>query len=152
MLAAVDGKLAALIAVADPERSGAGETIAALRAQGLRVIMVTGDNVTTADAVATVVGGLDEVCAGLLPEDKARIIGELKASGAKVAMAGDGINDAPALAAADVCGSRDGTVFADSGAQRAAAQSRHSIALGRNKSPVCLFSLRRNLLKNPQRN
>jgi P-type Cu+ transporter len=102
MLVAVDGKLAGLIAVADPVRSGAGEAIGALRAQGLRVIMLTGDNVTTANAVATAVGGLDEVRAGLLPEDKARIIGELKAGGAKVAMAGDGINDAPALAAADV--------------------------------------------------
>jgi P-type Cu+ transporter len=99
---AVDGKLAGLIAVADPVRSGAGDAIAALRAQGLRVIMLTGDTVMTANAVASAVGGLDEVRAGLLPEDKARIIGELKASGAKVAMAGDGINDAPALAAADV--------------------------------------------------
>jgi P-type Cu+ transporter len=102
MLVAVDGKLAGLIAVADPVRTGAAEAIADLRAQGLRVIMLTGDNVTTANAVATAVGGLDEVRAGLLPEDKARIIGELKANGAKVAMAGDGINDAPALAAADV--------------------------------------------------
>jgi P-type Cu+ transporter len=102
MLIAVDGALAGLIAVADPVRDGAGAAIAALREQGLRVIMLTGDNVTTANAVARAVGGLDEVRAGLLPEDKARIIGELKASGAKVAMAGDGINDAPALAAADV--------------------------------------------------
>jgi P-type Cu+ transporter len=102
MLVALDGKLAGLIAVADPVRSGAGTALVALRGQGLRVIMLTGDNVTTANAVATAVGGLDDVRAGLLPEDKARIIGELKAGGAKVAMAGDGINDAPALAAADV--------------------------------------------------
>jgi P-type Cu+ transporter len=102
MLVAINGKLAGLIAVADPVRSGASEAIAALRAQGLRVVMLTGDNETTANAVATAVGGLNAVRAGLLPEDKARIIGELKASGAKVAMAGDGINDAPALAAADV--------------------------------------------------
>ena len=102
MLVAIDGKLAGLSAVAAPVRGGAGDASAALRQQGLRVIMLTGDNVTTANAVATAVGGLDEVRAGLLPEDKARIIGELKASGAKVAMAGDGINDAPALAAADV--------------------------------------------------
>jgi P-type Cu+ transporter len=102
MLVAIDGKLAGLVAVADPVRGGASDAIAALRQQGLRVIMLTGDNVTTANAVATAVGGLDEVRAGLRPEDKARIIGELKASGAKVAMAGDGINDAPALAAADV--------------------------------------------------
>ena len=102
ILVAIDGALAGLLAVADPVRANAGEAIAALRQQGLRVIMLTGDNQTTADAVARAVGGLDDVRAGLLPEDKARIIGELKASGAKVAMAGDGINDAPALAAADV--------------------------------------------------
>jgi Cu+-exporting ATPase len=64
--------------------------------------MLTGDNPTTAQFVADAVGGLDGVHAELRPEDKARIVGELKASGAKVAMAGDGINDAPALAAADV--------------------------------------------------
>ncbi|WP_206365699.1 heavy metal translocating P-type ATPase [Sphingomonas sp. AAP5] len=102
ILVAIDGALAGLLAVADPVRANAGEAIAALRQQGLRVIMLTGDNQTTANAVARAVGGLDDVRAGLRPEDKARIIGELKASGAKVAMAGDGINDAPALAAADV--------------------------------------------------
>ena len=102
ILVAIDGTLAGLLAVADPVRANAGEAIAALRRQGLRVIMLTGDNQTTADAVGRAVGGLDDVRAGLHPEDKARIIGELKASGAKVAMAGDGINDAPALAAADV--------------------------------------------------
>jgi len=102
ILVALDGVLAGLLAVADPVRANAGEAIAALRQQGLRVIMLTGDNQTTADAVGRAVGGLDDVRAGLRPEDKARIISELKASGAKVAMAGDGINDAPALAAADV--------------------------------------------------
>jgi Cu+-exporting ATPase len=102
ILVAIDGALTGLLAVADPVRANAGEAIAALRQQGLRVIMLTGDNQTTAAAVARAVGGLDDVRASLLPEDKARIIGELKASGANVAMAGDGINDAPALAAADV--------------------------------------------------
>jgi Cu+-exporting ATPase len=102
ILIAIDGILAGLLAVADPVRESAHDAIAALRAEGLRVIMLTGDNRATADAVARAVGGLDEVRAGLRPEDKARIIGELKAGGAKVAMAGDGINDAPALAAADV--------------------------------------------------
>jgi P-type Cu+ transporter len=102
MLVAVDGKLAGLVAVADPIRANARESIETLRKQGLRVIMLTGDNPTTAHVVADAVGGLDAVHAELKPEDKARIIGELKASGAKVAMAGDGINDAPALAAADV--------------------------------------------------
>jgi Cu+-exporting ATPase len=102
MLAAVDGKLAGLVAVADPIRVNARTSIEALRKQGLRVIMLTGDNPTTAQVVADAVGGLDGVHAELKPDDKARIVGELKASGAKVAMAGDGINDAPALAAADV--------------------------------------------------
>jgi Cu+-exporting ATPase len=102
MLVAIDGVLAGLLAVADPVRASARGAIEALRGEGLRVIMLTGDNRNTADAVAAAVGGLDEVRADLRPEDKARIIGELKASGAKVAMAGDGINDAPALAAADV--------------------------------------------------
>ena len=102
ILIAIDGALAGLLAVADPVRASARDAIAALRKEGLRVIMLTGDNRGTADAVARAVGGLDDVRADLRPEDKARIIGELKAGGATVAMAGDGINDAPALAAADV--------------------------------------------------
>lgn len=102
MFVAIDGSLAGLLAVADPVRENARDAIAALRAEGMRVVMLTGDNQATADAVAHAVGGLDDVRADLRPEDKARIVGELKASGAKVAMAGDGINDAPALAAADV--------------------------------------------------
>jgi Cu+-exporting ATPase len=102
MLIAVDGRLAGLVAVADPVRGNAREAIVALRRQGLRIVMLTGDNQVTADAVAREVGGLDEVRAGLTPEDKARIVAKLKASGHRVAMAGDGINDAPALASADV--------------------------------------------------
>jgi Cu+-exporting ATPase len=102
MFAAVDGTLAGLVAVADPVRADARTSIEALRKSGLKVIMLTGDNPETANAVAAMVGGLDDVHAELKPEDKARIVGELKAAGAKVAMAGDGINDAPALAAADV--------------------------------------------------
>ena len=102
MLVAIEGKLAGLIAVADPLRESARDAIMALKAAGLRIVMLTGDAEGTAQAVAKAIGGIDEVHAGLKPEDKARIIGELKAKGAKVAMAGDGINDAPALAAADV--------------------------------------------------
>lgn len=102
MLIAIDGNLAGLVAVADPIRANARAAIEELRNQGLRVIMLTGDNVTTAQVVADAVGGIDGVHAGLKPEDKARIVRDLKAAGAKVAMAGDGINDAPALAAADV--------------------------------------------------
>jgi len=102
MLVAIDGKLAGLLAVADPIRESAGPAIAALRAEGLRIVMLTGDAEGTARAVAQTIGGIDEVHAGLRPEDKARIVGELRAKGARVAMAGDGVNDAPALAAADV--------------------------------------------------
>ena len=102
MLIAVDGALAGFIAVADPVRSNAKDSITALRNSGLRVVMLTGDNSTTAQIVADAVGGLDGVHAELKPEDKARIVAELRSKGAKVAMAGDGINDAPALAAADV--------------------------------------------------
>ncbi|MDY7524541.1 heavy metal translocating P-type ATPase [Sphingomonas sp. 10B4] len=102
MLVAIDGHLAGLLAVADPIRASARDAIAVLKAEGLRIVMLTGDAEATAQAVAKAIGGIDEVHAGLKPEDKARIIGELKAKGARVAMAGDGINDAPALAAADV--------------------------------------------------
>ncbi|WP_255602421.1 heavy metal translocating P-type ATPase [Glacieibacterium megasporae] len=102
LFVAIGGRLAGFLAVADPVRGNVREAITALRDDGLRIIMLTGDNLTTANAVATAVGGLDEVRAGLAPEDKARIVGELKAQGRRVAMAGDGINDAPALAAADV--------------------------------------------------
>jgi Cu+-exporting ATPase len=102
MLAAVDGRLAGLLAVTDPVREGAREALAALRDEGLRIIMLTGDSRATAEAVAARVGGVAEVRAELRPEDKAAAIAELQRAGAKVAMAGDGINDAPALAAADV--------------------------------------------------
>jgi Cu+-exporting ATPase len=102
MLVAIDGRLAGLIAVADPLKESARDAIAALHRDGLRIVMLTGDSRGTAEAIARQIGGIDEVHADLKPEDKARIVGELKAKGATVAMAGDGINDAPALAAADV--------------------------------------------------
>ena len=102
MLVAVDGRAAGLIAVADPIRASTRNAIATLRGAGLRIVMLTGDGRGTAEAVARTIGGIDEVHADLRPDDKARIVGELKAKGARVAMVGDGINDAPALAAADV--------------------------------------------------
>ncbi len=102
MLVAIDGRLAGLLVVADPVRIEAADAIATLKKEGLRIVMLTGDAQSTADAVARAVGGIDEVRAGLKPEDKATIVSELQATGAKVAMAGDGINDAPALAVADV--------------------------------------------------
>ena len=102
MFVAVDDRLAGLVAVADPIKDGASEAIAALREQGLRVVMLTGDNRRTAEAVARKVGGIDEVLAEVLPDQKLSAIGALRIQGRRVAMAGDGINDAPALAAADV--------------------------------------------------
>ena len=102
MLVAIDGHLAGMLVVADPVKPSAAEAIANLKREGLRIVMLTGDGQGTAEAVARQIGGIDEVRADLKPEDKARIVAELKAKGARVAMAGDGINDAPALAAADV--------------------------------------------------
>jgi Cu+-exporting ATPase len=102
MLVAIEGRCAGLLVVADPIKTSASAAIAALHAGGLRIVMLTGDGKGTAQSVAKAIGGIDEVHADLKPEDKARIIAELKAKGARVAMAGDGINDAPALAAADV--------------------------------------------------
>ncbi|MHA7857998.1 MAG: copper-transporting P-type ATPase [Henriciella sp.] len=101
MFVAVDGRFAGLIGVADPIKDSTPDAIRRLHAQGLKVVMLTGDNETTARAVATKVG-IDEVHADVSPEDKHRIVSELQAKGARVAMAGDGINDAPALAQADV--------------------------------------------------
>jgi Cu+-exporting ATPase len=101
MYLGVDGKLAGLVAVADPIKSTAAEAIATLHRLGLKIVMATGDNETTARAVAVRLG-IDEVGAGLRPEDKLTIIEDLQRKGEVVAMAGDGINDAPALAKADV--------------------------------------------------
>ena len=101
MYVAVDGKLAGLIAVADPIKASTRDAIRALHKAGLKIIMATGDNETTARAVADQLG-IDEVRAGVLPEDKKALVDELHKAGHKVAMAGDGVNDAPALAAAEV--------------------------------------------------
>ncbi len=101
MFLGVDGKLAGLVAVADPVKATAAEAIARLHGLGLKIVMATGDNETTAKAVAQRLG-IDEVRAGLRPEDKLTIIEGLQSKGEVVAMAGDGINDAPALAKADV--------------------------------------------------
>jgi Cu+-exporting ATPase len=101
MFLAVDGRLAGLLTAADPIKPGAAEALAALRAEGLTVVMVTGDARTTALAVAARLG-LTEVEAEVRPADKAAVVARYQARGLAVAMAGDGINDAPALAAADV--------------------------------------------------
>src|SRR6056297_166135 len=101
MFVAVDGELTGIVAVADPVKETAEAAIRELHGLGLTIIMATGDNQRTAEAVASRLG-IDEVRAGVLPEDKQKLVEELRAKGALVAMAGDGVNDAPALAAADV--------------------------------------------------
>ncbi|QJD18309.1 heavy metal translocating P-type ATPase [Paracoccus sanguinis] len=97
----VDGQVAAIFAIADPVKATTPEALAALKAQGIRVVMLTGDNWTTARAVARQLG-IDEVEAEVLPDQKSEVVQRHKAAGEVVAMAGDGVNDAPALAAADV--------------------------------------------------
>jgi Cu+-exporting ATPase len=98
---AVDGRAAGLLVVADAIKATTPEAIAALREAGVRVIMLTGDDARTARAVAQTLG-VDDVVADVLPHDKAAIVKRLQGEGAVVAMAGDGVNDAPALAQADV--------------------------------------------------
>ena len=101
VLAAWDGEVRALLVVADTVKPTSAEAIARLKALGLRPVLLTGDNQATADAVAAAVG-IDDVIAEVLPSDKADVIRRLQAEGRVVAMAGDGVNDAPALAQADL--------------------------------------------------
>jgi Cu+-exporting ATPase len=101
ILVAIDGKPAGVVAVSDPIKPTAAEALRELTRSGMRIVMATGDNKRTAKAIAASLG-IAEVRAGMLPEAKADLVAELKGRGAVVAMAGDGINDAPALAAADV--------------------------------------------------
>ncbi|MCW5631972.1 MAG: copper-translocating P-type ATPase [Rubrivivax sp.] len=101
MFVVLDGRIAGLVGVADPVKASTPEAIKSLHKLGFRIVMATGDNERTAKAVAARLG-IDEIRADVLPADKARIIQELQSQGRKVAMAGDGVNDAPALAQADV--------------------------------------------------
>jgi Cu+-exporting ATPase len=101
MFAAIDGRAAGLLGVADPIKDSAPEAIQRLHQARLRIVMVTGDNRTTAEAIARKLG-IDEVEAEVLPDQKIETIRRLQAGGRVVAMAGDGVNDAPALAQADV--------------------------------------------------
>ena len=101
IFAGIGGKVAGAIAIADPVKTSTPEALAGLRAEGIRVVMLTGDNWTTAKAVARRLG-IDEVEAEVLPDQKSAVVQRYKADGRVVAMAGDGVNDAPALAAADV--------------------------------------------------
>ncbi len=101
MFVAVDGRPAGIIAVADPIKATTPAALASLRADGMRIVMLTGDNRTTAQAVADKLG-IAEVEAEVLPEQKNAVVRRLRSEGRVVAMAGDGVNDAPALAEADV--------------------------------------------------
>ena len=101
IFAGIDGKVAGAFAIADPVKTTTPDALAGLRAEGIRVVMLTGDNWTTARAVAKRLG-IDEVEAEVLPDQKSAVVQRYKAAGRVVAMAGDGVNDAPALAAADV--------------------------------------------------
>jgi Cu+-exporting ATPase len=101
IFAAIDGDLAGVLGIADPIKPTSLEAVRALQAAGVRLVMMTGDNRTTALAIARRLG-IDEVEAEVLPEDKAKVVQRLRGEGRSVAMAGDGVNDAPALAAAEV--------------------------------------------------
>lgn len=101
IFAGVDGQIAGVLAIADPIKNTTREALVALRAEGIRVVMLTGDNRTTAEAVGHQLG-IDEIEAEVLPDQKSAIVERLKREGRIVAMAGDGVNDAPALAAAEV--------------------------------------------------
>ena len=98
---AIDGRARGVLAIADPVKASAKAALQMLRDEGLRIVMLTGDNLTTARAVATALG-IDEIEAGVLPERKSDVVQRLRHEGRHVAMVGDGVNDAPALAAADV--------------------------------------------------
>jgi Cu+-exporting ATPase len=146
MFLAVDGTAVGLIAVADPIKDGAAAAIKALHAAGLRVVMATGDGRTTAEAVARHLG-IDEVHGEVRPKDKADLVQRLKTEGRRVAMAGDGINDAPALAAADVgIAMGSGTDVAMSSAQVTLVKGDlRGIARAREISSAAVTNMKQNL-------
>jgi Cu+-exporting ATPase len=143
---AIDHQLAGLIGVADPIRPTTPEAIRLLRAQGLRLVMLTGDNRSTAAAVAAQLG-LTEIVAGVLPLQKGEVIQTLQAEGRIVVMAGDGVNDAPALAQADVgiaLGSGTDVAIASAGVTLVQGDLR-GIARARRLSRAAVLNIRQNL-------
>jgi Cu+-exporting ATPase len=146
VLVAIDGQAAGAIAVADPIKASTPGALAALKEAGIRVVMLTGDNATTARAVAARLG-IAEVEAEVLPEDKRRTVERLRAEGRVVAMAGDGVNDAPALAAADV-GIAMGTgtdVAMESAGVTLVKGDLNGIARARRLSEATMANIRQNL-------
>jgi Cu+-exporting ATPase len=147
MFVAIDQKLAGLLVVADPIKESASGAVQELRRSGMKIIMMTGDNRHTAEAVAKRVGGIDEVMADVLPDQKQAMVDKLRKSGARVAMAGDGINDAPALAAADV-GIAMGTgtdVAMESAAVTLVKGDLRGIVRARHLSQAVMRNIRQNL-------
>ncbi|WP_434386873.1 heavy metal translocating P-type ATPase [Melittangium boletus] len=143
---AVEGRVVGLLGVADPVKATTAEAIATLHREGLRVVMLTGDSRTTAEAVARGLG-IDEVVAGVLPEGKGDVVKRLRAEGRTVAMAGDGVNDAPALAGADV-GIAMGTgtdIAMESAAVTLVKGDLRGISRARTLSQATLRNIRQNL-------
>jgi P-type Cu+ transporter len=143
---AVDGQVAGAIGVADPIKASTPDAIAALKAAGLRVVMLTGDNLTTAKAVAAKLG-ITEIEADVLPDQKSRVVERLRAEGRVVAMAGDGVNDAPALAAADVgiaMGTGTDVAMASAGITLVKGDL-NGILRARNLSAATMSNIRQNL-------
>jgi Cu+-exporting ATPase len=143
---AADGKVAGLLAVADPIKATTPDALEALRADGLRIVMLTGDHATTAQAVASKLG-IEEVVADVQPQDKAATIRRLQAEGRVTAMAGDGVNDAPALAQADV-GIAMGTgtdVAMQSAGVTLVKGDLHGILRGRRLSRATMRNIHQNL-------
>ena len=146
MFAAIGGAAAGMIAVADPVKESSAAAVAALRAEGLHIVMLTGDNLTTARAVAEKLG-IDEVVAGVLPDQKADVVKRFQAAGKVVAMAGDGVNDAPALAQADI-GIAMGTgtdVAIESAAVTLVKGDLNAIVRARRLSRATMNNIRQNL-------
>ena len=143
---AVDGRIAGLVGVADPVKASTLEAIQALHQDRIKVVMLTGDNRTTAEAVARLVG-IDQVEADVLPDQKAAVVKRLQQQGERVAMAGDGINDAPALAAADVgiaMGSGTDVAIESAGVTLVKGDLR-GIARARRLSRATMSNIRQNL-------
>ena len=146
MLVAIDGKAAGLLGVADPLKPSSIDAIRELRAQGIRIVMLTGDNRTTAEAVARQLG-IDEYQAEVLPAKKVEVVKRLQAEGRIVAMAGDGINDAPALAQAHVgIAMGSGTDIAmESGGITLLKGDLRGVVRARNLSQAVMRNIRQNL-------